>query len=212
MDKIVLDCQKCGGALEITGDVELFKCQYCGTPYLVKRSDGSVRVSRLEERVSQVEEDQAALRVSMLESRILQARANIAEVFRELDSLDDDKKDKFSGQSDIEGLYQDERKLREQYASAGGTDPAILNYVNPLEVLEMCHKLNPKTDWKLGYAKRLSRTPLETYMCPCLFRWGFFANQSIWFLRDGIQLHVSNPDKDGLVRMLQKRYPKVPVK
>ena len=35
MEKIVLDCQKCGGALEITEDLELFKCQYCGMPYMV---------------------------------------------------------------------------------------------------------------------------------------------------------------------------------
>lgn len=58
MSRIVLDCNKCGGALEVTEDMEMFRCQYCGTPYLVERKDGATRIIQLEQRVSQLEERQ----------------------------------------------------------------------------------------------------------------------------------------------------------
>ena len=58
MDKLALDCSKCGGALEITPDMDMFKCPFCGVPYMVERKDGTTRVIRLEQRVSVLEEKQ----------------------------------------------------------------------------------------------------------------------------------------------------------
>jgi len=59
MDKLALDCSKCGGALEITPDMEVFKCPFCGVPYMVEREEGTVRVIRLEQRVRVLEEKQS---------------------------------------------------------------------------------------------------------------------------------------------------------
>jgi len=55
MEKLILDCAKCGGALTITEDMELFKCDYCATPYLVKREQGAIHLVRLEEKVKVIE-------------------------------------------------------------------------------------------------------------------------------------------------------------
>jgi hypothetical protein len=60
MDKIVLDCAKCGGQLTVTaepavpGGQDLFRCAYCDAVYLVKREEGTVRIVRLEERVDRL--------------------------------------------------------------------------------------------------------------------------------------------------------------
>lgn len=58
--KIVLDCEKCGAALEIAADADLFRCAYCNTPYLVTFQEGTLRVRRLEERVARVEAQASA--------------------------------------------------------------------------------------------------------------------------------------------------------
>jgi DNA-directed RNA polymerase subunit RPC12/RpoP len=57
MQKIALDCQKCGGRLEIDEKTDLFRCAHCGTPYLVKRADDYLQVVQLEERVDVLERD-----------------------------------------------------------------------------------------------------------------------------------------------------------
>jgi DNA-directed RNA polymerase subunit RPC12/RpoP len=86
MTKITLDCTKCGGALEITEGTELFQCTYCGTPYLVERSEGSVRVVRLEERVDQLEADQHVMRVDVARvelEQLLTGRKEMEEAFKQ---------------------------------------------------------------------------------------------------------------------------------
>lgn len=57
MNKITLDCSQCGGPLEVTEDMELFRCPHCETPFLVERSEGSIKINRLEKRVDSLEED-----------------------------------------------------------------------------------------------------------------------------------------------------------
>lgn len=65
MEKMLLICQQCGGTLEITEDIELFKCKFCDTPYLVKREGGAVHVQRLEKRVEKLEVAQTQMRGSV---------------------------------------------------------------------------------------------------------------------------------------------------
>jgi DNA-directed RNA polymerase subunit RPC12/RpoP len=65
MTTIVLDCQKCGGSLTITEDLEIFKCEYCSTPYMVKREGGATRIIRLEQRVDQLEDHQVLLKAGV---------------------------------------------------------------------------------------------------------------------------------------------------
>lgn len=61
-EKIILDCSKCGGTLKITKDTDLFKCEFCGTPYMVKREDGGIRIIKLEEKVEEIKDAIGALK------------------------------------------------------------------------------------------------------------------------------------------------------
>jgi hypothetical protein len=60
-----LDCTKCGGPLEVTEDIEMFKCPFCGTPFLVERSAGSVTIRELTERVDSLEVGQREVRLGL---------------------------------------------------------------------------------------------------------------------------------------------------
>ena len=60
-DKLILNCSQCGGRLEVTEDIELFKCEYCGMPYMVERSGGTVQIIELRQRLGALEEGVSAL-------------------------------------------------------------------------------------------------------------------------------------------------------
>ena len=83
MQKITLDCSRCGGALEITEDMELFKCPYCETPYIVERSEGSVRIVKLEQRVDKLEVRQRGIGASMELDQLLAKREELGRMFKE---------------------------------------------------------------------------------------------------------------------------------
>ncbi len=77
MAKITLNCSKCGGTLEITDDKELFKCQYCGTPYLVERSEGNIRIQKLERRLDTLEAKQYEINAKMELDKVITERQNL---------------------------------------------------------------------------------------------------------------------------------------
>lgn len=86
MRKIALDCGKCGGALEVTEDMEMFKCPYCGTPYMVERSEGTVKIVKLERRVEQLEVEQRQIRSSVASielKELLAERKELEEQFKQ---------------------------------------------------------------------------------------------------------------------------------
>lgn len=83
MNKIILDCSKCGGALDITDDMELFKCPYCGVPYMVERSEGSVRIVKLEQRVDKLEVEQRGLRAKIELDELLAKREEVEQLHKE---------------------------------------------------------------------------------------------------------------------------------
>jgi DNA-directed RNA polymerase subunit RPC12/RpoP len=130
MDKIVLDCSKCGGVLEITQDIEIFKCQYCGTPYMVERSEGTVRIIKLEQRVEKIEAEQSKIRVEVMEKEFLQIIDEIEQVrldekhyLKNSNRLFDNITDFAQG---INKLYQKAFELKQEYTQRGGSNSLIL--------------------------------------------------------------------------------------
>ncbi len=47
MNMEALDCLKCGGTLEITPDIEILKCPYCGMNHFVERSQDTVKLVQI---------------------------------------------------------------------------------------------------------------------------------------------------------------------
>ena len=52
---VSLICTSCGASLDITPDLDIFSCGYCGHRLLVRRSGGTVSLKSLEEAVSRVQ-------------------------------------------------------------------------------------------------------------------------------------------------------------
>ena len=50
-----LECTGCGASLDITPNLEVFSCGYCGARQMVRRSGGSVSLKPLEEAISRVQ-------------------------------------------------------------------------------------------------------------------------------------------------------------
>ena len=55
MRTISLKCTGCGASLDITPDLQVFSCGYCGARQLVRRSGGTVSLKSVEEAVSRVQ-------------------------------------------------------------------------------------------------------------------------------------------------------------
>lgn len=53
---VSLRCTGCGAALEITPDLDVFSCSYCGAGQLVRRSGGTVSLKPLEAAISRVQQ------------------------------------------------------------------------------------------------------------------------------------------------------------
>lgn len=53
---ISLKCTGCGSSLDITSDLEVFACGYCGARQLVRRSGGTISLKPLEEGIARVQE------------------------------------------------------------------------------------------------------------------------------------------------------------
>jgi len=86
---ITLDCQKCGGSLEISDEFEIYSCPYCGMQYLVQSSEKGITIRKLDERVSKVENEQTEIKINLLASDLEQIRSKINEVFSNLALKDD---------------------------------------------------------------------------------------------------------------------------
>lgn len=52
---VSLKCVSCGAALDITIDMDVFACAYCGTQQVVKRSGGAVSLRLVREAISRVQ-------------------------------------------------------------------------------------------------------------------------------------------------------------
>ena len=90
MSTIVLDCQKCGGTLTITEELEVFKCEFCGTPYMVERSAGTTRIILLEQRVGHLEDRQVLLKEGVVAlSQINEVKAELERKEKELQDATD---------------------------------------------------------------------------------------------------------------------------
>jgi len=142
MNKISLDCSKCGGHLEITKNMELFKCPYCNMPYMVQREEGETRIIKLEERVSDLEENISEI----FNNSIL---SELAAIDKEYEMLAINH-DSLSSRPDVQKKYvvvvQKEHKLIQEYVSEGGTDTRILSRMNLIVVSDYLRgKLNGAT-------------------------------------------------------------------
>ena len=138
MEKIVLDCQKCGGTLEITPEIEIFKCKYCDTPYLVKRNAGSIQITKLEERIEIVENKQISQSKDMYFFEIKNLHGDIEVIISKVKEAR--KKalftyDKFYKSQGLEEKLERVVALTKKYINLGGNDSEILNYGNPYEFL-----------------------------------------------------------------------------
>lgn len=52
---IPLNCQSCGGKLEIYSDMDRFACGYCGTEMMVQRRGGTVALKAVTEAIAKVQ-------------------------------------------------------------------------------------------------------------------------------------------------------------
>jgi hypothetical protein len=69
-----LNCQSCGGKLEVYRDMEQFACGYCGTEMIVQRRGGTVALKAVTEAIKQVQigtdKTAAELALARLESEM----------------------------------------------------------------------------------------------------------------------------------------------
>jgi hypothetical protein len=214
MTKIVLDCQKCGGSLEITDAMEIFRCQYCGMPYLVDRSDGRIRITQLEERVSKVEDEQAQMRTDLVEAKIFQVRKSIEGIFRKLETIDGGKQRAYFQASHIEDLYTEEWELRQEYIEKGGEKAEIVGFINPVEVFPMVREVLPRVKLRVGYGYKLSLS--DHYYYPTVEKYAFMAGAQTLakFPRDEIKLswYLGRSFKEKFTAILQERYPGIQIR
>jgi hypothetical protein len=52
---ITLQCQRCGGKLDVYEDMERFACAYCGTEMIVQRRGGTVALKLVQEAIKKVQ-------------------------------------------------------------------------------------------------------------------------------------------------------------
>src|SRR5690349_6930294 len=81
---IVLQCSKCGGRLDITPDMEMFACGYCGTPQIVRRVGNTISLKQIGEDVAGVK---AATDRIATELRIRRLRDDLAVIQKEREQL-----------------------------------------------------------------------------------------------------------------------------
>ena len=86
---ITLKCTGCGASLDITPDLDVFSCGYCGARQLVRRSGGTVSLKPVEEAISRVQQgtDRTAAELAVrrlredlaaIDRKIQQARADFS--------------------------------------------------------------------------------------------------------------------------------------
>ena len=69
MERIALDCIKCGGSLEILPNSKYLTCQYCGMKHLVKWEGDVVTLLRIEEKVEVMSSDIAKMKLKEVLSK-----------------------------------------------------------------------------------------------------------------------------------------------
>jgi DNA-directed RNA polymerase subunit RPC12/RpoP len=146
MGKIILNCSQCGGTLEVTDEMDLFKCQYCDMPYMVKRSDGSVQIVQLEQRVAKIEREQENLRRNAIESewRELTKEREVIVGKRRAQSGNIRKPAR-----SLTNLFERALKLKREYIEVGGSDPRIIGMPNPIEISQKLQEVFPEYSAKV---------------------------------------------------------------
>jgi len=190
--------------------MEIFKCQYCGTPYLIERSDGGIRITRLEERVSKVEDEQAQMRAGLVEAKILQVRRSIDQIFNELNRIADGKKRAAYFQaSNIEDLYEEEWELRKEYIAKGGEKADIVGFINPVGVIPMLRELLPRAkNLRVGFGSKITWRPFEVYYYPTVENyWLMQTSTLVEFKRDEVKVKLRGSFKEQLASKLEQLYP-----
>lgn len=93
-DFVALTCPSCGGKLQITSDIDLFACAYCGSELKVKRGGGIVSlapvVQGLERVQAGVDRTASELAIVRLRSEIAGLEAEIKEVVDWFKRIDPD--------------------------------------------------------------------------------------------------------------------------
>ena len=91
IDFFTLTCPSCGGRLQITSDIDIFACGYCGTELRVRRGGGIVSLAPVVERLDKVQvgvdKTASELAISRLRAEISRLEAEIREIvdwFREI--------------------------------------------------------------------------------------------------------------------------------
>lgn len=64
-DFITLTCPQCGGKLQITGDIDRFACQFCGTEHIVRRSGGAVYLAPVIDKLNQIDQNISGVKGSV---------------------------------------------------------------------------------------------------------------------------------------------------
>ena len=84
---VSLKCTGCGASLDITPDLEVFTCTYCGARQMVRRGGGTVSLKPLEEAISRVQQgtDRTASELA-----VRRLREDLTAADRELQRLRDE--------------------------------------------------------------------------------------------------------------------------
>lgn len=216
MSKIVLDCQKCGGTLEVTDDMELFKCEYCGMPYLVERSTDGFRIVRLEKRVSAVEAGQSKLRLDVLESDLRRLLAELDAIYALSQS-----KDKPFDAERTRTSCEEHYRLQCEYLSSGGSDSSLTLDPHPAEVVETLRSHFPEQEVEYHYVeRRVSFTQNKRYPSLMIARRAILGAQVfhgfVDFFPEGMRVRY-HPRRSAKVIMndasalLKAAYPSTPL-
>lgn len=156
MEKIVLDCLKCGAPLEITQDMELFRCPYCGMNHLVERVNNFSQLIPLERRVEHLESEQARFQDTL--------------TLKEIEQLDQKKRALIPGKPagtigkyivdtkaitpQLLELEQKKTMLISQYIQEGGKDTRITDCLTPISVSQLISNAYPSIKLEITFDDR----------------------------------------------------------
>ncbi len=139
MEKTILNCDCCGGRLEISKEFDVFICDFCRTQYLINRSDKTRSIESPTEKYSEQEIyirqiDALYSEVNRITETVMVIGVNNAkkpEMFFELNQHE----------SEIQDIFKEISSLVTKYKNSGGEDYSTINIISPFALLEEIKKI-----------------------------------------------------------------------
>lgn len=112
MEKFTLDCPKCGGSLDISFGVDLFRCSYCGTPTKLIKNGSTISLAILEEKVTEISKDLFWIKKKEQETKLSKAERNLFKIEMEKYSILSQKAETFKH---VPKIFKNARVYWENY-------------------------------------------------------------------------------------------------